>query len=365
MVSDAPEEIDPGAWSGYPYTVGQLYRCSIPIPTSGELHLRVFLWHVNKTGATRTIWIALRTVSGSVSLKDHRALTPSPPDYPSYPDLYLRGRCLAKAQLFASITEAGYHTGTRITSSSDVGLGNHEVVTNEAVTAIHEFTLEGSPGQVVDLRTIITTGSLFGDPYSQCLLPDHIRGWWPFSELLAVALPWDTGQLIEPANQKHYGICQSLGLDQQVFAWQGASADPFGYPQGSPSGNRGLYGVNARYRARLHNSHNLVRYVSFNLRARNTGTPPPPYFGAALALEEDASPTLGGVPAIRHRNSPPPNPYPDAVRIRNSDLAVPANTTINEALERTVKNATGGAATMPVDLRLVAQPTTTPIDNGP
>ncbi len=61
VVSDAPERISSSVWAGYPYPVGQLYRCSIPIPAGGELALRVFLWHVNEMGAARNLWIVLRT----------------------------------------------------------------------------------------------------------------------------------------------------------------------------------------------------------------------------------------------------------------------------------------------------------------
>ena len=334
------------------------------------LPLRVFLWHVNNMGglAPWTVWILLRTGSGTATLTDHRSLAPAPPAFPKLRD---RGRCLAKAQLFGTITEAGYHTGTSINASSDVGLGNHQIANNETVTAIHEFTVTGTAGQVLDLRTIVTKDSDFGQPYNQCLLPDHIRGWWPFSELLAFAAIWDAGQLIEPANQYHASICESGGKDQQVFAWQGEAADPFGYPKvddddpTAPTGNRGLFGVNARYRVRLYNTHNLVRYVAFNLRARNTGAP---YFGAALALEEDALPSLGGVPPIKKQPDPPNPPDPqfphDAVRIRHSDSAVPANRPFGDPVERTVRNATAGSATMPVDLRLVSSPTPTP-ENGP
>jgi hypothetical protein len=81
VVSDAPERIHSSAWAGYPYPVGQLYRCSIPIPAGGELALRVFLWHVNEMGATRNIWIVLRTGSGTATLSDHRELAPAPPDF--------------------------------------------------------------------------------------------------------------------------------------------------------------------------------------------------------------------------------------------------------------------------------------------
>ncbi len=168
---------------------------------------------------------------------------------------------------------------------------------------------------------------------------------------------------MEPGNQYHVSLCEAGGKDQLVFAWQGSSADPFG----TPDGNRGLYGVNARYRVRLYNTHNLVRYVSFNLRARNTGAA---YFGAALALEEDATPTIGGVPRIKEPPDDPndpnivdPVPY-TAVRTRLSDRAIPANRPVGQPVEGTVKNATAGNATLPVDLRLVASPTATPI-NGP
>ncbi len=366
VVSDAPETINSNAWGGYPHTVGQLYRCTIPIPAARRLDLRVFLWHVNEMGETKNIWIVLRTGSGTATLSDHRALAPAPPEYATLAD---RGICLAKAQLFGTITEAGYHTGTSLTSTSDVGLGNHRAQNNGAVTAIHEFTVTGTPGQVVDLRTIVTKDDDFGQPYDQCLRPDHIRGWWPHSELLAIAEPWDAGaDLTDPGNQKHFGICEAGGKDQLVFAWQGSSADPFG----TTAGNRGLFGVNARYRVRLYNTHNLVRYVSFNLRARRTWDPdegddPAPYFGAALGLEEDPVPTLGGVPRIMWQyDSQPPGATPyDAVRIRSSDLAVPANTPATQPILATVKNATAGSATLPVDLRLVASPIATPIENGP
>ncbi len=109
VVSDAPERINSSVWAGYPYPVGQLYRCSIPIPAGGELALRVFLWHVNEMGAARNLWIVLRTGPGTATLSDHRALAPAPP---AYSQLHDRGRCLAKAQLFGTITEDGDHTGT-------------------------------------------------------------------------------------------------------------------------------------------------------------------------------------------------------------------------------------------------------------
>lgn len=312
--------------------------------------LRVFLWHENQMeGDARVIWIVLRMQSGTATLTDHRAMAPRPPEYP---DLHHRGLCLAKAQLFGTITEAGYHTGTNITSSADIGLGNHTIAYKTNVTAIHEFTVSGTPGQILDLRTIITSGSDFGEPYKRCLLPDrHIRGWWPFSELLANAPAWDAGQMEEPANQYHISICEDGGHDQRVFAWRGKTLDEFS----TADGNRGLFGVNARYRVRIYNTHNLTRYVAFNERARRTGHA---YYGAALALEEDQIPTAGGVPPIKHDS-----PY-EAVRIRTSDLAIGGNTPARQAVACTVRHATAGGATMPVDIRLVSSPTFAPV-NGP
>jgi hypothetical protein len=351
VVSNAPETITPDTWNGDTNPVGQLYRCRIPLPASGELPVRVFLWHKNEIGAIKTIWIALRMGSGSAQLIDHRALAPD------YGQEYDRGMCLAKAQLFGTIEETGYHTATEITATSDVGLGNYEVKNGEMVTAIHEFTVKGSPGQVLDLRTIITDGTNYGQPYNKCLKPRHIRGWWPFSELLATAEDWDVGaSLLEPGNQHHIPLCEKGGKDQEVFRWQGPEVDPFGHPQDSPSGNRGLFGVNARYRIRLRNTADHKRYVSFHLRARETGGA---YFGAALALEEDEIKTLGGVPRIRHETTQPPNTI-NAVRIRRSDLPILPNT----SAPCTIQNATAGGARMPVDLRLVASPVATPINEG-
>lgn len=196
------------------------------------LNLRVFLWHVNQMGDTRTFWICLRMGSGTATLSDHRSLSGG--NLLASADT---GVCLAKAQLFGTITEAGYHTGTGISSSSDVGLGNHVLANNGSVGSIHEFTVNGTAGQVLDLRTIVTTDTNFGQPFNECPLADHIRGWWPYSELEAFCPPWDAGAILEePGNQKHFPICEAGGMDQLVFAWQGSGADPFG----TTGGNRGL-----------------------------------------------------------------------------------------------------------------------------
>ncbi|MCL6624568.1 MAG: hypothetical protein K6T17_08140 [Fimbriimonadales bacterium] len=72
--------------------------------------------------------------------------------------------------------------------------------------------------------------------------------------------------------------------------------------------------------------------------------------------------TLGGVPPIIHETTKPPDP-PDtlnAVRLRRSDLLILRNTSV----PCTIQNATTGGATMPVDLRLVASPVATPINEG-
>jgi hypothetical protein len=66
-----------------------------------------------------------------------------------------------------------------------------------------------------------------------------------------------------------------------------------------------------------------------------------------------------GVPPIRHETTQPPNTI-NAVRIRRSDLPILPNT----SAPCTIQNATAGGARMPVDLRLVASPVATPINEG-
>jgi len=62
VVSNAPESIH--NYGAGPRT---LYKVRIPIPASGQLDLRTYLWHVNKTGAQRYIAFMLRFEDASTA----------------------------------------------------------------------------------------------------------------------------------------------------------------------------------------------------------------------------------------------------------------------------------------------------------
>jgi hypothetical protein len=153
----------------------------------------------------------------------------------------------------------------------------------------------------------------------------HPRGTWPYSDIhVDAGLPID---LSDPElSNATLQVAAASGKDAALFAIQ--RNDPWGYP---PSGNKGLYGVNAQYHVMFSNSQPQRSFLwRAYLVPANTGGK---YWGAL-----DPKVVLPiGVPSDD-------GDY-DGARIL---LAEAVTSSLLPTL--LVKMATGGAATTPVNL---------------
>lgn len=359
IVSNAPETVK--AWGED--SPRQLYRVEhkytqepIVLQTS-ETKFRVFLWHVNDTGSEKQFWIVLRLLGGTQSgrLKNHFVTK----DVRRLGDVYSTGLCNAKAQLFGSIDEPGYHQSSTLGVGQDVGLGRHVVpyasVNPWHIGAVHEFTVESQVGQQLDVRTVVTEADELGTPQTAVLTPTHgnvvahNRGSWPYCNVrLASANPvlhtWPT------PSRADLGLCETNGLEQKRF-------EPRGDDDVYAIGNKPLLGVDAEYLVYVQNTHFSGMYVAVAFRARNNGGA---YFGAAENVPDDGGNGRRGIPRLRYAPINP-NELTASLLTHVSNLPIGGQSTQSYL----VRIANAGGAMLPVNLVLMGSPVAAPIGGDP
>ncbi|MCH8275176.1 MAG: hypothetical protein IH851_10335 [Armatimonadetes bacterium] len=359
-----PDEADQEGEIPFP---AQLYRCEIPLPQSGELEFRLFLWHVNATGSQKYFHIVLRMLEGTpAEVVEHRS------EFGIQDPISATGICLAKVHLFGG-TNWVNRPGGDIPTNGELGLplGGYEVVEdgpqgNGFIGAIHEFkvrkTGQAPPEQneKIELRTVISPSPTdFGLPSLQPLSwqPEkHIRGSWAYSDILVESAVGAIDVNAGPFPRTSFRIAQVPdGKDYVLFKKRGLS-DPWGDDTwGTALGNRGLYGVNATYKIYVKNS-GQDKHLDSYIRGASLEIPPdylPRYLGAISRL---VAPVNVGVPPLRR--------WMDGQNVEQAEKVPIASQTVFGSTSTVLEfpNAVAGSAGLPGEFYFEYAPVPFPID---
>lgn len=278
VVSNAPETLDVSL-----PPAGALYKCEIPLAANIPKAIRVFVWHLNKTGGTRTVSLRLcldGNGTGTQSAFQYSSAVVNSLSFGSH------GRQLACIQLF----------GTFDSSSADCQLDQTESVpwsasvpNNLLVGALIQFNVVALADCNLRLRTVFQQSGAPLPPWAQDPVTPgpHIRGRWPYSAItLPLSATFDLNGAVSPAFiECPIDEVRNL-LNQQIIppeldvqnAFGKQQSDQFGSPTpgmgGKPtSGNRGLYGVDLRYHFQLINTDMAASHSCYiRLLPRDNGT---------------------------------------------------------------------------------------------
>ncbi len=353
-----------------------MYSCQLQIPESGILKCRVYLWHVNKCKFDIYVACILRLTGNnddSAELTNHKWIR----DYAMANDPAPAGLCLAKAILLESLDN---FNPTSATLDKDIDLvlpsAGSSVQEDRVIGVVHEFTIEGTPGDLLSIRTVASATTNFGGPnvgiFSQfepgSTTIFHQRGCWPYSQILVTVdgIAFDAADYTNPikdarscADRYSISTRDDDGPDISMYHWRGETLDPHGSrdlsnPDG-PNGNKGLRGVVCRYRVTAQNTDETAgREIAAFLRARDTNN----YWqGAAWAFEETPpNPAKMGVLPIRENDNPA---YEHEQGVKLNQCQIGTGPTSRDITVRIVHGSTGSC---PVDLQYWAGPVGQPID---
>lgn len=310
IVSNAPESLFDysGEPSGAPPPHGDyetLYKCAIALSANTPQSFRLFLWHANENLGDLTIGIGLSTSDSNANVTNRKlqggvvALTGN--------DMRTLGICIAKAQIDQSLDSAA-GSDPSITYPFETELAIWSVANNQMIGALYQFTVTSSSNTNLTIRTYFARGSTIGSPSDDVTDPRnrhineddqyavHIRGWWPYSEILVSEdTSYDTN-CDESDDPRFYELGQEGSAEVLAFAHQSS-----GDPHGTSAGNKGLYGANVTYRTILANSDTVNMHAGYYLLVgRGTGAG---YFGATRFLPSYPLITTLGVPRIVNENN--------------------------------------------------------------
>ena len=360
VVSNAPETVGRAEFESitvpkvFLHHYPTLYKCAVPLLAGAVRRFRVFIWHVNETGATKSFSVRA-SLSAVTTATVTQFLKQDAPNSP-FNNIAAVGICLAKVQLYRSF---GAAIAKPSLSSTETTLWTSGGTANKNMCcALLEFNVTAAAA--CDLRLRITsddgTSTSWSSPVASAEDDSdtqvvHVRGWWPQS---TITLPFHTATIDANPNevrQIYVGVNETENpteLSPEGFGWQGATTDP----EGTPSGNDGLYGVNATYRFTATNSHPTTSHAIYaRLIMRNNNTEAlAKFWGAAwVSLPADPARPKKGIPVIRSRSNPmpPPDFKQDWVKLdENAAALVPPLG--SRVVEITV--ATGGGGALPVNL---------------
>jgi len=328
IVSNAPEKVGE---TEEPLT---LYKTSIPISDDPNLkvvqRIRLYVWHEADPAVNTdcTFGFEVRMMDGQATIKNIAQITLTG----DIANLKVAGMCLAKAQLFGSLDPV---RRTYSVGPDPVMLWSHTVAPSKVAGAVYEFDVEVLGVGTLDVRTYATrsdeTGS-FDDPVVP--VNQHVRGWWPYSEITVAAVRKFNPQVESPLP---VSVCESLGPEHAPDAFGKLSGTSHQYDRA----NKGCYGANLNYEITLENeSVTTATLVVPYIKARNTGHA---YWGAAQT----------GLSAGKGIVRLPLN----GQDLDQNNAISPSNgvgTTLNPGEKKImlIRIADGGAATLPVSLHL-------------
>lgn len=344
VVSNAPENL--GKLQGSTQA-RVLYSCAIPMPASDKASVRVFIWHINQTKSSGTLSLRISpdAPAGSASqVVDRRwASDVASSGYQNIgPDL----ACQQYYNTYDNVTTDPIvlnYPDEQVLLSLDSDHG-------QLVAAVFEFTIASIFEYNLLLRTTFTGigGSVppigtapvpFTDPNGAV----HVRGSWPYSE---VTFPVSTGLDVNPdlavlcvdCPVEESGILIVPAPELALNAFGKQPGDTYG----TPDGDKGLYGAVVVYRFSLVNSNHLFAgSAALQLMGWNIGADPTYGSGKVLIVGTD-----GQIPPINWLN-------PDVVAPPGA-VGVPPDGSGELKFSMTV----GGAAALPVNLRVCSVPLT-------
>ncbi|RMG26767.1 MAG: hypothetical protein D6724_01110 [Armatimonadetes bacterium] len=207
------------------------------------------------------------------------------------------------------------------------------------LAAVHEFRIDGTAGNKVQVRTVVTDteGSVGDGSETPAEADAHIRGSWPYTDVLIAGAGVDTVVAPPPdpppEPQYSFSLAQSGEDDRAAFAKR--TEDTYG------KDNKGLYGADLCYRVPATNSSGDIRYCIAAIQP----TVGHKLWGAARDIKNSSDKgvpkiTWAGTAATRECVLPAEN------------LIIPASgTTLDFPI------AFGGAAELPARLYLEFSPT--------
>lgn len=135
ILSDSPERLE-----GIP-SPAVLYRCSIPIPASGYVDLRMFVWHVSAIPAVpRNLRLALHIQTPGLqggSFENHEFITTPTPQGPQP-----TGLCVARGQRFQTLDPHPVLSGG-LPANTTVGIQLRSLGEGDFYGAVHQMRVLG------------------------------------------------------------------------------------------------------------------------------------------------------------------------------------------------------------------------------
>lgn len=324
IVSNSPETLSLAVGSHE-----TLYKCSIVVPATGLLKLRLYAWHLNTQTNPLTfqlrIGIAEAGTIGTVSA--HRSITPSDTVF------LTKGICVAPAHLFGSLDAAT--TGQTVPGGgAELAISLGTSANGALLGTVHEFDITAPVGATLNCRTVASTDSNYGSFADDCMpAGGHARGSWPYCAITVKATePFDAfAPRGAPATDvKEFEIAGAGSAERLAFAARGADF------WATANGNKGMYGVDLTYEAFAKNESTDQLNCKPTIRVRNVGDP---FGGAANGSLQAQNPVSGKIQALTFNGS-----------LSCCDFLGPKIPPFSTGTKISILLAVAGAAALPVAL---------------
>ena len=334
IVSNAPETIIAS-------TSPTWYQCEVPLTAGVPRLIRSVFWHLNGTRSpiTGNIWLSL-SEDTEATVTDFVVETSAPTL-----DFGALGLCLAKVQLYQTFN-APVDLPDEL-SNAELPIASYSIGAGLVKGALLQFAVTADASCNLRFRT--GSGGNWESEVADA--GDHIRGWWPKSE---ITLPFPTTIDANPDLVPRYayaGVCELNGpeVSEPGFAPQDDAIDPYG------KANKGLYGANASYVLTATNCHpSLAGTVAIYAQIRQNTLPltlESKYWGAGKIWAPAGFSNLG-IPVLRYYD-PEHNHNSTDNQVPMGSVHVPSGggtTTI------VIKVANACAAALPFNLKAVTVP---------
>ncbi len=246
LVSNAPEQIGPGALNTWMFGTGPYNLCQVSIPyLSIPNRVRVFLWHISRFPTASFFGIIVGCPNGNgVTVTNLKTHIINGPDLIS--DLSEPGICLADAHLFGTLNfplpaQSFFPSfGEQVIWSQQVAPGSTNNNLYRLIAGVFEFDISvplSFNGDLTIRTAISLTGQSLTDfgTYSTPLAPNsnngggsiavHNRGYWPHSDITrTIPGEFNCTLLGPPPNNVEYQYCHDSGPEAAYFSKNNSSA---------------------------------------------------------------------------------------------------------------------------------------------
>jgi hypothetical protein len=319
FLSNSPEKFS----GNLPIT---LYKAEFLKALALVTRIRAFVWHTNDTDSPVELKLLVSSNNGSVgTVSDIRF-----DDFVTAGDLTTSGICLAKAQLFGTLSQLGY---TISFASNEATVWSKYLFPGDTAGCVIEFDVSALAAQLIRVRTVVTDWASEPEDWDQEPVASdvHPRGHWDHSEIVVPGGTFDAtfGDL-----RTHELICCAANrAEEQAF--------PATLPYGKV--NEGLFGVNLNYQFDVTREPSHPGSLHAAIMAMSTGKL---YFGAAEISAWENRPDRY-VPPIKYNDgSTRQTNVANLTQSGPLELAPFTNQVLN------IRAANAGAATMPFLLLL-------------